>query len=148
LAIRGVVGEVDLAVGPIHREAVRIAQTHGVDLGPRVGGAFRKQIAFGNCIRAIGLDADAQELASQVIRVRGRPLRVKRRVAIRPLVDRRVTAVLVGIGVVARGKVQIAGTIEVDVSAGVAADAPVHRYVEDGLLAPRNELIAVEAEAG
>ena len=56
---------------------------------------------------AVGLGLDAQNLAAQVVGVSGASLRVKNRAA-RPLVDRCKTARFEGVGVVARGDVELA----------------------------------------
>jgi hypothetical protein len=74
-------------------------------------------------------------------------LRVERRVARRALVDRRVPVRLERVGVVTGRQVQVALRVEHDVAADVAADAAVHRHVDDLLFGVELDLPVGEAEA-
>ncbi len=60
---------VEVAVALIHRNAVRVAVAHDVNLVTGIRGAFRKQVALGNRIRTVGLGRDAHDLAAQVVGV-------------------------------------------------------------------------------
>src|SRR6267378_6410140 len=85
------------------------------------GRAFRKQIPVGNRVRAVRLWVNANDLAAQIVRVRGRLLRVPRAAA-GAFVERGVLG-RERIGVVAGGQVEIAARVERDRAAGVAARA-------------------------
>ena len=79
--------------------------------------------------------------------LRRRALRVERRVAVRPLVDRDVALGLERVRVVTGRQVEVALRVEVDLAADVAADAAVDRHVDDLLLGVEVELALRELEA-
>ena len=72
---------------------------------------------------------------------------VERRVAGRAIVERRVAGREERVRVVARRQVEVAGVVELDLAADVAADAAVHRDAQDLLLAREVEPVVVELEA-
>jgi len=113
---------------------------HRVDLGPRFGRAFRKQIPVGNRVRAVRLWVNANDLAAQIVRVRGRLLRVPR-VAAGAFVERGVLG-RERIGVVAGGQVEIAARVERDRAAGVAARASLRGDLEQHFLRGEIERVA------
>ncbi len=133
----------------VDREAERVAEAHGVDLRPRLGGSRREQVAGRNRVGAVGLGVDAQDLAAQVVGVGRGPLGVVVLPA-RPLVDRGVAAGGVGVGVVTRADVQVAARPEREVAPGVArlVDVAVRRNLDDLLFAAQVEAGAVEGEPG
>src|SRR4029079_3328055 len=104
---------------PIDRDSIRIAVTHGVDLGARLRCSFWKEIPVGNRVGAVGLGMDADDLAAQIVGVAGRFLRVPRHAA-RTLVERGVAG-RKWIRVVAGGEIEIAFAVEGDGAAGVTA---------------------------
>ncbi|MEY9485003.1 hypothetical protein RKD26_000797 [Streptomyces calvus] len=130
-----VVTDVEDAGLLVDAEPERVAEAHGVDLGPRPVRAGREEVALRDGVRAVVVDLDAQDLAAQVVGVAGGALGVESRVAVRPLVDGRVAVGLERVGVVAGRQVQVAGRVEVDVTADVAAQATGGGDVEDLLLA-------------
>ncbi len=147
--VRPVVAHVDDAGGLVDADPERVAEAHRVDLraGPR--GAGREEVAGRDRVRAVGVHLDPQDLAAQVVGVAGAALRVVPGVAVGALVDRRVAGRVERVGVVAGGQVEVAGGVEVDVTADVAAQPPVGRYVEHVDLAGLVEReVGVEREPG
>ncbi|CAM5356554.1 hypothetical protein STENM223S_06949 [Streptomyces tendae] len=121
--VRTVVTDVDDAGRLVDAHPKRIAEAHGVDLGAGPGRARREEVAARDGVRTVRADLDPQHLAAQVVGVPGRTLGVVGRVARGALVDRRVAVRRERIGVVPCRQVQVAGRVEVDVAADMAADA-------------------------
>src|SRR5882672_4915090 len=60
----------------VDRDPIGIAMSHRIDLRLRLRCARRKEVSLRNCVSAIRLWMDADDLSTQVISVRGRFLRV------------------------------------------------------------------------
>ncbi len=147
--VRTVVAHVDGARGLVDAHPERVAKAHGVDLGAGPGGAGREEVAGRDAVGAVGVHLDAQDLAAQVVGVAGRALGVVGGVARGALVDGGVAVGGEGVGVVARREVEVAGRVEVDVAADMAAQAAGGGDVEDLLLAARVQgAVGAQHEAG
>ncbi|EPJ35224.1 hypothetical protein STAFG_7696 [Streptomyces afghaniensis 772] len=127
----------------------RVAEAHRVDLRTGLLRARGEEVALRDRVRAVLGDLDTQDLAAQVVGVGGAAAGVEGRVAVRPVVDRRVAVRGEGVGVVAGRQVEVAVRVEVDVAADVAAGAAGGRDVEDLLLAGHvQRAVGVQHEAG
>ncbi len=147
--VGAVVADVDGSGLLVDGHPERVAETHRVDLGAGVRGAGAEEVARRDGVAAVGRGLYLQQLAAQVVGVAGGPLGVELRVAVRAFVDGGVAGRLEGVGVVAGGEVEVPGGVEVDVSADVAALAPVARDFQDDLLAGDVEgAVGLEDEAG
>ncbi len=148
VGVGGVVGDVERVGARVDLDPERVAQSHRVDLGTGPRRALEEEVALRDLVAAAVLGGDAQHLPAQVVGVRGGALGVEGRVAVGALVDRHVAVGLEGVGVVSGGQDQVAVRVEDDVPADVAADAAVHRDVEDPLLGAELDLPVGEPEAG
>src|SRR5688500_7940368 len=110
---------VDETCARVHRHSVRVAVAHRVDLGSGLRRALRKQVSLGDGIRPVRLRVNSNDLAAQVVRVRGRFLCVPWSAA-RPLVDWSVTR-RERIGVVAGGEIEVAFAVVGDGGSSVTA---------------------------
>src|SRR5882762_1790029 len=101
---------------------------HRINLRLRLRGAGREEVSRRDGVRAVGLRVDANDLAAQIVRVRGRLLGVPRHPTW-TLVDRGIPA---GerIRVVASGQVEVAGTVEGNRTPGVTAREPLRGDLE------------------
>jgi hypothetical protein len=82
-----------------------------------------KQVALRDGVATVGLDADAQQLAAQVVGVGGAALGVERRALPGSFVDRVEAVGREGVRVVTRRQIQVALGVEVDLAADVTAPA-------------------------
>src|SRR6266404_557636 len=129
----------------VDRDPIGIAMAHRIDLRSRLGCARRKEVSFGDGVSAIGLRMDADDLPTQVVRVRGRFLRVPWH-SPWSLVDGGVAG-SEGIRVVAGRHIEVALRVEGDGPAGVTALQALSRYLEENLFRLKVEGIFFHLEA-
>src|SRR5258706_2986620 len=111
----------------VDRDPIGIAMPHRIDLRSRLGCARRKEVSLRDCVSTIRLWMDAEDLPTQVVRVRGRFLRVPWH-SPWSLVDGGVAG-SEGIRVVAGRHIEVALRVEGDGPAGVTALQPLSGYL-------------------
>lgn len=148
--VRAVVGDHQRAAHRIRGDPERVAHPHRIDLrtGPLRTGC--EEIALGDGVRAVVLRGDAQDLATQIVRIARRALGVPGAAAL-TLVDRAESVRGERVGVVTRRRVQIPVLVEGErtghMGVGPALAAP-GRNGQQSLLRGGVDRVAGGREAG
>ncbi len=123
--VRSVVAQMDPAGLVVDGEPERVAQAHRVDLRAGVVRTRFEEVALRDGVATVLVHGDPQQFAAQVVGVGRAALGVERGVAVGALVERAVAVRGERVRIVAGGQQQIPVRVEVDLTARVAADAPV-----------------------
>src|SRR5439155_19911616 len=112
----------------VHRDPIRIAVAHRVNLRSRLRCSWRKEISRGDGVRPVRLRVDADDLPAQIVRVSGRFLGVPWQTSW-TLADGRV-ARGERVGVVAGGDIEVPLGVEGDGASGVTALQALSSHLE------------------
>src|SRR5579863_5291858 len=137
----------------IDRNAIRVPVTHNINLRPRLCLTWREQVTRRDLIAAVRLDANANDLAPQIIAVTRGSARVVLHMT-RKIVQWRVTVAFVLRAllvkwrrIIPRREIQQLVRAESNATTGMTTDLPLRLHLQDRLFRGLVDRIVDEGEA-